>query len=348
MRTLLLDALNGKKTNTTPIWIMRQAGRYLPEYRKTRGQFSDFMAMCRHAEACCEVALQPLDRFDLDASIVFSDILTIPEAMGMDLKFTPGQGPVFSNPIRSEKAVDSLDSKFALEKLEYVMNAVKTTKKAINERVPLIGFSGSPWTLAAYMIEGQGSKQFIELRKMMYAAPNSLHRLLNKLTEITQHYLSWQITSGADVVMIFDTWGGLLSDNTYQEFSLNYMQKIIKEVKRKHPKTPIILFTKGGGLWLDKIANAGCDASGIDWKININTARNIVKNQITLQGNIDPAALYGSPQSIKNLVEQTVKSQSQTSKYIFNLGHGIYPDINPEHVKIMVDAVREFGEKNTR
>ena len=345
MRRLFLDALAGKPVQQTPLWIMRQAGRYLPEYRKTRAQFNDFMAMCRNAEACCEVALQPLDRYDLDASIVFSDILTIPEAMGMELKFVSDKGPVFSQPLTNQLDIEKLDTEYALEKLQYVMNAVSITKNAIKDRVPLIGFSGSPWTLAAYMVEGQGSKQFTQLRKMLYSAPDLLHQLLTKLSYVVIDYLDQQIKAGADAIMLFDTWGGMLAEQNYAPFSLNYMQMITLALKKRHPEVPVTFFTKGGGLWLDQLAKTNCDGIGIDWNIDIMRARHIVKDQLTLQGNLDPAALYGSAKNIRNQVQYITESQHQHAKFIFNLGHGIYPDITPEKVAVMVDAVREFGAK---
>lgn len=345
MKTLFLDALMGKPVQQTPIWIMRQAGRYLPEYRQVRSKFDDFMAMCRNAEACCEVALQPLDRYNLDASIVFSDILTIPEAMGMELKFINDKGPMFSKALSIQSDIEKLDTKNAIEKLQYVINAVSTIKKEIKDRVPLIGFSGSPWTLAAYMVEGQGSKQFTKLRKMLYSAPTLLHQLLTKLSQVIIDYLDQQVEAGSDALMIFDTWGGILAEANYAPFSLNYMQHITQELKKRHPTIPVTLFTKGGGLWLEQLVQKSCDGIGIDWSIDILRARNIVKNKFVLQGNLDPAALYGTHASISKQVQYIVTSQASYSKFVFNLGHGIYPDIKPEKVKVMVDAVREFGTK---
>ncbi|WP_116964494.1 uroporphyrinogen decarboxylase [Fastidiosibacter lacustris] len=345
MRTLFLDALLGKPVEQTPLWIMRQAGRYLPEYRKTRAKFNDFMQMCRNSEACCEVALQPLDRYELDAAIVFSDILTIPEAMGMELKFISSKGPVFPTPLTTQKDIDGLDDKNALEKLKYVMDAVSTTKLAVKNRVPLIGFSGSPWTLAAYMVEGQGSKQFTEIRKMLYSVPFLLHTLLKKLAHIVTDYLDQQIQAGADAIMIFDTWGGVLTEKSYALFSLNYMRHIIAELKERHPNVPVTLFTKGGGLWLDQLVQVNCSGVGIDWSIDIMRARGLVADKVALQGNLDPAVLYGDHNSIRNQVKYIVESQKCHSKFVFNLGHGIYPDIDPDKVKTMVNAVREFGMK---
>lgn len=345
MRTLFLDALQGKPVSQTPVWIMRQAGRYLPEYRQTRSKFSDFMAMCRNAEACSEVALQPLDRYDLDAAIVFSDILTVPEAMGMKLQFISDKGPVFEKPLRTLQDIKMLDCKYAMEKLQYVMDAVSTTKKALINRVPLIGFSGSPWTLAAYMVEGQGSKQFTQLRKMLYSTPGLLHQLLADLSRVIVDYLHQQVKAGADAVMLFDTWGGMLSEKNYAPFSLNYMRQITSLLKARHPQVPVTLFTKGGGLWLDQLAKTGCDGIGIDWSIDIYRAREIVKDRLTLQGNLDPAALYGSDESITEQVKYILQSQKEYGRFVFNLGHGVYPDILPEKVKVMIDAVRKFGKK---
>ena len=343
MRTTYLDVLQNKPVQCAPIWIMRQAGRYLPEYRRIRAKFADFMAMCKNAEACAEVALQPINRYDLDAAIVFSDILTVPEAMGMSLKFVAGKGPVFADPIRSEKALEKLDTKNALERLAYVTEAVSATKSALQSRIPLIGFCGSPWTLAAYMIEGQGSKQFLELRKMLYAAPFQLHRLLKKITQVSAGYLLSQIRAGADAVMIFDTWGGLLASQNFPLFSLAYMEDLARFVKSHYPSVPVTLFTKGGGLWLEKIARSGCDAVGVDWCISLEQACQKVNGKIALQGNLDPAELYGANTEIRQAVKNIFLAKDARARYVFNLGHGIYPDIDPEKVSVMVDAVREFG-----
>lgn len=345
MRTLYLDALNGKTVERTPLWIMRQAGRYLPEYRKVRSQFSDFMDMCRNADACCEVALQPLDRYDLDASIVFSDILTIPEAMGMDLKFVKGEGPVFAKPLTSLADVNALITEDAIEKLQYVMNAVSTTKRAVKDRVPLIGFTGSPWTLAAYMVEGKGSKQFSLLRKMMYSQPQTMHALLDKVSDVIIDYLKAQVVAGADALMIFDTWGGVLSHDCYPVFSLSYMKKIMDAVKQQYPSVPITLFTKGGGQWLEMIVATGCDGVGLDWTTKLSDAKKITGNQCTIQGNLDPAQLYGDYASIRASVKKTFELYGSGSRHVFNLGHGVYPDIDPEHVKCLVEAVKEYGIK---
>ena len=346
MKTLFLDALLGKKIKNTPIWLMRQAGRYLPEYCKIRANFNDFMTMCRHSEACCEIALQPLNRFDLDAAILFSDILTVPEAMGMTIRFIDGKGPVFSAPLKNASDIKNLDVINYIERLNYVFDTISITKKALGQCLPLIGFCGSPWTLAAYMIEGKHSKQFIQLRKIMYSAPNMLHSLLMKLANVSQTYLLRQIKAGVDAIMIFDTWGGLLSAGTYWSFSLYYIKQIIHEIKHIYPHIPVILFTKGGGLWIEQMANAGCDGLSLDWTIDMQSAYNIVHNKVTLQGNLDPAVLYGDSNSIQAAVKKILLPQTKNSRYIFNLGHGIYPDISATKVKIMVDAVRKFGQKS--
>ncbi|APC96458.1 uroporphyrinogen decarboxylase [Francisella frigiditurris] len=342
MRRLFLDAFGEKKLSAPPVWIMRQAGRYLPEYRQVRSKFEDFMDMCRNADACCEVALQPLRRYDLDAAIVFSDILTIPEALGLDLKFVKGVGPIFNDVIKSEEDLRNFASLDEVNhKLSYVYNAVKTTKKAIN--VPLIGFTGSPWTLSAYMVEGQGSKQFNKLRKMMYSQPQLMHKLLSILSETIVLYLKEQIRAGADSLMIFDTWGGVLPVQQYKEFSLNYMNKIANDVKSEFPNIPIVFFTKGGGMFLEEYANSLCDGIGIDWNITLPEARNKVGNKFVLQGNFDPAFLYASDKQIQDTVRHNMDfiKQDEKNNYIVNLGHGIYPDVDPEKVKVMVDAIRQ-------
>ena len=343
MRSLYLDAFGKSKLAKSPVWIMRQAGRYLPEYRATRSKFENFMDMCRNADACCEVALQPLARYDLDAAIVFSDILTIPEALGLDLKFVKDVGPIFSNTIQSQQDVDNLiDINIAIEKLDYVFNAVKVTKNAVD--VPLIGFTGSPWTLAAYMVEGQGSKQFAKLRKLMYSSPAVMHSLLQKLSDITIMYLSKQVKAGADSLMIFDTWGGILPLDKYCEFSLNYMEQIAQGVKKLHPSIPIVFFTKGGANYYSEYKDLSCDGVGVDWSVELSEARNRLGNGLVLQGNLDPAFLYGDKISIKNTVSKLMNNikNDESNNYIVNLGHGIYPDINPDNVKNMIDTIREF------
>ena len=344
MRSLFLDAFGEKKLEKPPIWIMRQAGRYLPEYRATRSRFPDFMDMCRNADACCEVALQPLARYDLDAAIVFSDILTIPEAMGLDLKFIKGVGPVFSDPIACDKDFEKLLSlEDSAAKLDYVYNAVKTTKSAID--VPLIGFTGSPWTLAAYMVEGSGSKQFNKLRKMMYANPALMHKLLQKLADITIVYLLEQVKAGADTLMIFDTWGGILPLDKYADFSLKYMNYIAKGVKEVLPNMPVMFFTKGGANFYDEYKDAHCNGVGVDWSVTLEQARERLGNGKVIQGNFDPAFLYGSHDSIRATIKKNMQfiQNDKLNNYIVNLGHGIYPDIDHDNVEVMVDAIREFS-----
>ena len=341
MRELFLDAFSDKKNIASPLWIMRQAGRYLPEYRKVRSNFENFMDMCRNADACCEVALQPLRRYDLDAAIVFSDILTIPEAMGMDLSFIKGKGPIFSNPIRGSKDIDNLlNNDNVIDDLNYVYNAVKITKSAVN--VPLIGFTGSPWTLAAYMIEGQGSKQFNFLRKFMYSQPDLMHKLLMKVSNIIIDYLSMQVQNGADSLMIFDTWGGILPKDKYAEFSLKYMEYISLAVKNKHKDIPIVFFTKGGSNFLDLYKGLSCNGVGVDWNVSIDEARNRLGDNIVIQGNFDPAMLYASHNEIKQTIKKTMNYiNADKNNYIVNLGHGVYPDVDPEKVKTLVESVRE-------
>ena len=344
MRSLYLDAFKKEKLERPPVWIMRQAGRYLPEYRATRSKFPDFMEMCRNADACCEVALQPLARYGLDAAIVFSDILTIPEAMGLDLKFIKGVGPIFSDTIQCQKDVDNLASiDVAADDLGYVYNAVKTTKSAID--VPLIGFTGSPWTLAAYMVEGQGSKQFAKLRKLMYSSPSVMHSLLDKLVDITIVYLIEQIKAGADSLMIFDTWGGILPLMKYKEFSLSYMEKIAKGVKGLYPNMPIVFFTKGGANFYSEYQGLSCNGVGVDWSVELDEARRRLGDGLVLQGNFDPAFLYSDANSIRNTVKKLMNTvqNDKLNNYVVNLGHGIYPDISPDNVKVMIDAIREFS-----
>ncbi|MFV9930915.1 MAG: uroporphyrinogen decarboxylase [Francisella endosymbiont of Hyalomma asiaticum] len=343
MRELFLDSFGEKKLERPPVWIMRQAGRYLPEYRAVRAKFDNFMDMCRNADACCEVALHPLQRYDLDAAIVFSDILTIPEAMGMDLKFIKGTGPVFSEPIQSQKDLGELKSvEDSAGSLDYVYNAVKTTSSAIN--VPLIGFTGSPWTLAAYMIEGSGSKQFNKLRKMMYTNPQLMHSLLQRLADITVIYLLEQVKAGASSLMIFDTWGGILPLEHYKDFSLKYMDYIAKNVKQKI-NVPIVFFTKGGSNFFEEFKNKSCDGAGVDWSVTLKQARHRIGVGKVLQGNFDPALLYGTKESIRATVKANIEfiQSDKLNNYIVNLGHGIYPDIDPDNVMVMIDAIREFS-----
>lgn len=340
-----LRALMRQPVDRTPIWLMRQAGRYLPEYRATRGQAGDFMSLCKNAELACEVTLQPLERFPLDAAILFSDILTIPDAMGLGLYFETGEGPKFRKIVRTEADVDALPIADSDADLDYVMNAVRTIRRELNGRVPLIGFSGSPWTLATYMVEGGSSKDFRHIKAMLYNTPEVLHQLLEKLALSVIDYLNAQIRAGAQAVQIFDTWGGNLSDVAYREFSLAYMQRIVDGLIREYDgqKIPVILFTKGGGQWLESMAATGADALGLDWCTDIGNARQRVGHQVALQGNMDPSVLYASPDKIRAEVARILASYGHGPGHVFNLGHGIHQFVDPEHAKAFVEAVVELS-----
>lgn len=340
--TRLIDALLKRPVDKTPIWIMRQAGRYLPEYRKVRSSVSGFMELCQTPELACEVTMQPLRRFDLDAAILFSDILTIPDAMGLGLHFVAGEGPKFTNPICNAQDVKNLKIPNMEKDLRYVTDAVSAIKKELKQTLPLIGFAGSPWTLATYMIEGGPSKTFSKIKGMLYSAPELLHQILNTLAESIIIYLNAQIEAGANAVMLFDSWGGVLSDAAYPEFSLQYMEKILAGLHKDNNEgcVPTILFTKGGGLWLEKIAATGCNAIGLDWTINIADAKKRVGDKVALQGNLDPSVLYGAPDTIKKEALKIVQDFDGNTGHVFNLGHGIYPDVSPEHLKVLIDAVK--------
>jgi len=339
-----LRALLRQPVDRTPVWIMRQAGRYLPEYRATRSRAGDFMSLCKNTELACEVTLQPLERFPLDAAILFSDILTIPDAMGLGLYFAEGEGPKFHNPVRTAADIEKLEVINTFSDLGYVTDAVATIRRELNGRVPLIGFSGSPWTLATYMIEGQSSRDFARSKTMLYKQPELLHQLLDKLALSVIDYLNAQIASGAQAVQIFDTWGGVLSHSAYREFSLAYMQKIVKGLasEAEGRQVPVILFTKGGGQWLSAMADTGCHCLGLDWSVDIGTARKQVGDRVALQGNMDPSVLRGTDASIEAEVEAILRSYGSGSGHIFNLGHGITPDIDPDKVKVLVDAVHSM------
>ena len=340
-----LKALARQPVDRTPIWMMRQAGRYLPEYRATRSQAGDFMSLCKNTELACEVTLQPLERYDLDAAILFSDILTIPDAMGLGLYFEEGEGPKFRKPVRTEADIEQLNVVDTASDLAYVTDAVAMIRRELHGRVPLIGFSGSPWTLATYMIEGQSSRDFARAKTMLYTQPELMHQLLDKLALSVIDYLNAQISAGAQVVQIFDTWGGALSHAAYLEFSLAYMRKIVSGLI-KHADgrdVPVILFTKGGGHWLEAMAETGCDALGLDWTVDIGAARARVGNQVALQGNMDPAVLRSDPARIETEVATILQSFGTGSGHIFNLGHGITPDIDPAHAKVFIDAVHKFS-----
>ncbi len=341
-----LRALLKQPVDRTPIWIMRQAGRYLPEYRATREQAGDFMSLCKNPELACEVTLQPLRRFELDAAILFSDILTIPDAMGLGLYFETGEGPCFESPIRRAADIKNLPIPDPEGELRYVMDAVRTIRRELDGSVPLIGFTGSPWTLATYMIEGGSSKTFSKSKTMLFDQPALAHQLLEKVTESVTSYLNAQVAAGAQALMMFDTWGGSLNPEMYRTFSLDYMRQIVANVTREADgrQVPIILFTKGGGQWLNEMADTGCDGLGLDWTTNIGDARAQVGDRVALQGNMDPNTLYASPDTIRAEAAKILRDYGQGSGHVFNLGHGITPDINPDHVKALVDAVHELSQ----
>jgi len=343
-----LRALMRQPVDITPVWMMRQAGRYLPEYRESRAKAGDFMALCTNPDLACEVTLQPLERYSLDAAILFSDILTIPDAMGLGLYFETGEGPRFRKPVRTEADINGLSVIDPQQDLPYVINAVSTIRRELNGRVPLIGFSGSPWTLATYMVEGGSSKDFARCKTMSYNQPELMHQLLDTLAKSVIVYLNAQIEAGAQAVQIFDTWGGALSHEAYREFSLQYMSQIVDGLIREQEgrPVPVILFTKGGGQWLESIADSGCDAIGLDWTTHIGEARKRVGSRVALQGNMDPAILRSSPQRIRQEVETILSQFGSGEGHVFNLGHGITPDINPAHVEAFIDAVHEFSVKS--
>ena len=345
-----LRALLRQPVDTTPVWMMRQAGRYLPEYRATRAKAGSFMQLCTNPDLACEVTLQPLERYELDAAILFSDILTIPDAMGLGLSFATGEGPQFARPITCRADVDKIGVPDPEGELKYVMDAVRTIRRELNGRVPLIGFSGSPWTLATYMVEGGSSKTFSKIKAMMYNDPASLHALLDKLAQSVTSYLNAQIAAGAQAVQIFDTWGGALSTPAFKEFSLRYMQQITAGLTREADgrTVTVILFTKGGGQWIEQIAASGADCVGLDWTVELGDIRSRLQDRVSLQGNMDPGVLYARPEVIDAEVARVLASfgqHSTTSGHVFNLGHGIHPEINPDHVKAFIDAVHVHGKQ---
>ncbi len=335
---LFLRACKRLPVERTPIWIMRQAGRYLPEYMAVR-QKADFLTMCKTPELATEVTLQPIDLIGVDAAIIFSDILVIPEAMGMHLEMHEGKGPVFPRPIKNEADAKHLNKIDPNVDLKYVMDAVALTKKELNRRVPLIGFSGSPWTLLAYMVEGQGSKTFAKVKHLIYNNPRLAHSLLEKIADAAAAYLCAKIEAGVNAVQIFDTWGGLLSQDDFEEFSLNYIRQIISQVKGKG--VPVIVFAKGVHYCLDALAESGADVLGLDWTMNIGDVRDKVGHKVALQGNLDPTILYAGHEKIRLEARKILKSFGHGSGHIFNLGHGILPDVQPENLKALVDFVKE-------
>ncbi len=339
---LFIRACKKEKTERTPIWIMRQAGRYLPEYRAVRKN-SDFLTMCKTPELAAEVTIQPIDIIGVDAAIIFSDILVIPEAMGMHLEMHEGKGPVFPSPIRTEADAKTLKIIEPVQDLKYVMQAVSLTKRELDNRVPLIGFSGSPWTLLTYMVEGGSSKNFANVKKMIFNNPKLAHNILDKLADAVSDYLSSKIEAGANAVQIFDTWAGILSQEDYQEFSLRYVEKIISNIKRTDE--PVIYFPKGVHSNLTKVANCGADVLSLDWTMDLGKVREIIGDKVALQGNMDPTILYGTEEVIKERALKTMQTYGNGTGHIFNLGHGILPDIPPDNAKTLVDFVKEASSQ---
>lgn len=340
-----LRALARQPVDRTPVWMMRQAGRYLPEYRARRADAGGFMDLCRNRDLACEVTLQPLERFPMDAAILFSDILTIPDAMGQGLYFETGEGPKFRKTVRTAEEVAALKVPDAERDLDYVMNAVSTIRRELNGRVPLIGFSGSPWTLATYMVEGSSSRDFRHVKTMLYDTPDVMHQLLDTLAESVTDYLNAQIRAGAQAVQIFDTWGGALSTPAYLEFSLRYMEQIVAGLIREHDgrRVPVILFTKNGGQWLEDIAAAGSDAVGLDWSTELSNARARVGHRVALQGNLDPNVLFANPAAIRAEVGRILDSYGTGPGHVFNLGHGISQFTNPDHVTAFIESLHELS-----
>jgi uroporphyrinogen decarboxylase len=340
-----LRTLRREATDTTPIWVMRQAGRYLPEYRATRARAGSFMALAQNPELACEVTLQPLERFELDAAILFSDILTIPDAMGLGLTFAQGEGPQFAHPVRTKADIDKLGVPDMEGELRYVMDAVRLIRQELHGRVPLIGFSGSPWTLACYMVEGQGSKDFATLKAMCWNDPALAHQLLDTLAQAVTAYLIAQAAAGAQALMIFDTWGGLLGPASFREFSLRYMAQVVSALKANphSQELPVILFSKGAGQHLATLADTGCSGLGVDWTTDLADARQAVAGRVALQGNLDPAVLRSNPEVIRREARRVMDSYGNHPGHVFNLGHGITPEVDPEHVKVLVDEVHAYG-----
>ncbi len=342
----LLRALMRQPVSYTPIWLMRQAGRYLPEYNETRARAGSFLGLAQNREYACEVTLQPLQRFDLDAAILFSDILTIPHAMGLGLDFQAGEGPRFARPVRHEDDVKALRVP-DMNDLRYVFDAVSLIRQELDGKVPLIGFAGSPWTVACYMVEGQGSKEYQLIKTMLYSRPDLLHRILEINAQATTQYLNAQIEAGAQAVMVFDSWGGVLADGLFQEFSLAYIRKVVQGLKREHDgrTVPVIVFTKGGYPWLEDIAAVGCNAIGLDWTANMASARRRVEDKVALQGNLDPMAMFGGEQVIREQARKVIDDFGAVGDggHVFNFGHGISRFTPPEAVAALVDEVHSYS-----
>ena len=342
-----LRALLRQPTDYTPLWLMRQAGRYLPEYCATRKRAGSFLQLCKSPAMACEVTLQPLERYPLDAAILFSDILTVPDAMGLGLYFAEGEGPRFERPLRDEAAIRALQAPDPHGELRYVVDAVSEIRRALDGRVPLIGFSGSPWTLACYMVEGASSKDYQQIKTLAYTRPELLHHILDVTADAVTAYLNAQIAAGAQAVMIFDSWGGVLSHAAYREFSLQYMQKIVAGLTREADgrRVPSVVFTKGGGLWLEAIADIGCDALGLDWTVDIASARQRVGHKVALQGNLDPSILFGTPDTIAREARQILDAYGPHPGHVFNLGHGISQFTPPENVNVLVETVHKHSRQ---
>lgn len=338
-----LRALRREPVDRTPVWMMRQAGRYLPEYRASRARAGDFLTLCKTPELACEVTLQPLDRYPLDAAILFSDILTIPDAMGLGLYFAEGEGPKFERPLRSAAAIDALPLPDPETELRYVMDGVRTIRGALKGRVPLIGFSGSPWTLATYMVEGRGGHDFAIIKRMAFEEPEALQMLVDKLADSVTQYLAAQARAGAQALMVFDTWGGVLSPALYRRFSLAPMAKIVERVQALAPDVPVILFTKNGGQHLEAMADTGCTALGVDWTTDLSVARARVGERVAIQGNLDPCTLFAPPSVIRAEVARVLESFGHGSGHVFNLGHGILQGVPPDHAGAMIEAVHELS-----
>ncbi|CAM5187591.1 uroporphyrinogen decarboxylase [Oligella ureolytica] len=345
---VFLRSLKREPVPYTPLWLMRQAGRYLPEYRECRATAGSFMGLATNPEYACEVTLQPIRRFDLDASILFADILLIPDAMGLDLEFITGEGPKFAKPVDSEERVAEIQEP-DMEKLRYVFDAVTLIRKELGGKVPLIGFAGSPWTVACYMVEGGSTREYRKIKTMMYQRPDLLKQMLEITANATATYLNEQIKAGAQAVMIFDSWGGVLPDGLFQQFSLAYTQKVIDQLKRQHEgeDIPVIAFTKGGGLWIDEIANTGADAVGLDWTMSLARARQVTGDKVALQGNIDPMALFGTEASLRQEARRVIDDFGHVGQggHVFNLGHGINQFTNPEQVAVLVDEVHNYSKQ---
>ena len=340
-----LRALARQPVDRTPVWMMRQAGRYLPEYRATRARAGSFMKLCGNPELACEVTLQPLARYPLDAAILFSDILTVPDAMGLGLHFEEGEGPRFRSPVRDEAAVRALPVPDPEEELRYVMDAVRLIRRELAGRVPLIGFSGSPWTVATYLVEGGSSKTYAHFKAMLYDRPDLLEELLDRVTRATLAYLTAQVAAGAQALMVFDTWGSVLTPADYERFSLEPMRRLVAGLPRESEgrPVPLVLFTKGGGPWLERMAATGCDGLGVDWTTDLSDARARVGDRVALQGNLDPSVLYARPEIIRERVAGVLASYGKGPGHVFNLGHGIHPGVDPAHAGAMIDAVVELS-----